>query len=186
MPGDEWQKFANLRLLYGYMFTHPGAKLLFMGDEIGQGNEWNFETSIEWHLLQFHYHKGIKSTITALNKLYKSYPALYEKQFSSEGFEWINHQDSENSVISYIRKGNNAKDSLVVVLNLTPIIRENYKIGIPMKGKLTEIFNSDATAFGGSGIRNESPIKIVETPWNWKEYSAEITLPPLGIVVFKF
>ena len=185
MPGDEWQKFANLRLLYGYMFTHPGAKLLFMGDEIGQGNEWAFQGSIEWHLLDYDLHRGIKNEITALNALYRNYPALYEKQFSSEGFEWINHQDSENSVLSYIRKGHPETELLVVVLNLTPIVRENYRIGIPKKGKLTEIFNSDDTTFGGSGIHNSKSIKIEKTAWNWKEFSAEIILPPLGAVVFK-
>jgi 1,4-alpha-glucan branching enzyme len=185
MPGDEWQKFANLRLLYGYMFTHPGTKLLFMGDEIGQGNEWAFQGSIEWHLLDYDLHKGIKNEISALNALYKNYPALYEKQFSAEGFEWINHQDSENSVLSYIRKGNQETDLLVVVLNLTPIVREHYRIGIPKKGKLTEIFNSDDRTFGGSGVSNTKSIKIEKTAWNWKDYSAEITLPPLGAVVFK-
>ncbi len=185
MPGDEWQKFANLRLLYGYMFTHPGTKLLFMGDEIGQGNEWAFQGSIEWHLLDYDLHRGIKNEISALNTLYKNYPALYEKQFSAEGFEWINHQDSENSVLSYIRKGHQETDLLVVVLNLTPIVREQYRIGIPKKGKLTEIFNSDDSTFGGSGVSNTKSIKIEKTAWNWKEYSAEITLPPLGAVVFK-
>lgn len=185
MPGDEWQKFANLRLLYGYMFTHPGTKLLFMGDEIGQGNEWAFQGSIEWHLLDYDLHRGIKNEISALNTLYKNYPALYEKQFSAEGFEWINHQDSENSVLSYIRKGNQETDLLVVVLNLTPIVREHYRIGIPKKGKLTEIFNSDDRTFGGSGVSNTKSIKIEKTAWNWKDYSAEITLPPLGAVVFK-
>jgi len=185
MPGDEWQKFANLRLLYGYMFTHPGTKLLFMGDEIGQGNEWAFQGSIEWHLLDYDLHRGIKNEISALNALYRNYPALYEKQFSAEGFEWINHQDSENSVLSYIRKGNQKTELLVVVLNLTPIVREHYRIGIPKKGKLTEIFNSDDIAFGGSGVGNSKSIKIEKTAWNWKEYSAEVTLPPLGAVVFK-
>ena len=185
MPGDEWQKFANLRLLYGYMFTHPGTKLLFMGDEIGQGNEWAFQGSIEWHLLDYDLHRGIKNEISALNTLYKNYPALYEKQFSAEGFEWINHQDSENSVLSYIRKGHQETDLLVVVLNLTPMVREQYRIGIPKKGKLTEIFNSDDSTFGGSGVSNTKSIKIEKTAWNWKEYSAEITLPPLGAVVFK-
>jgi 1,4-alpha-glucan branching enzyme len=110
---------------------------------------------------------------------------LYEKQFSAEGFEWINHQDSENSVLSYIRKGHQETDLLVVVLNLTPIVREQYRIGIPKKGKLTEIFNSDDSTFGGSGVSNTKSIKIEKTAWNWKEYSAEITLPPLGAVVFK-
>jgi 1,4-alpha-glucan branching enzyme len=185
MTGDEWQRFANLRLLYGYMFTHPGAKLLFMGSEFGQSGEWNFEQSLEWHLLQYDYHKGIKKCITDLNKLYKTYPAMYEKQFSAEGFEWINYGDNENAVLSYIRKGNNTKDDLVIVCNMTPNVHNNYRIGLPEKGKLTQIFNSDDNQYGGSGVSNPKPIKIENTPWNGKDYSAEVTLPPLSICIFK-
>ncbi|HRG19066.1 MAG TPA: 1,4-alpha-glucan branching protein GlgB [Flavobacterium lutivivi] len=185
MTGDEWQRFANLRLLYGYMFTHPGSKLLFMGSEFGQSGEWNFEQSLEWHLLQYDYHKGIKQCITDLNKLYKTYPAMYEKQFSAEGFEWINYGDNENAVLSYIRKGNNIKDDLVIVCNMTPNVHNNYRIGLPEKGKLTQIFNSDDNQYGGSGVSNPKSIKIENTPWNGKDYSAEVTLPPLSICIFK-
>jgi 1,4-alpha-glucan branching enzyme len=185
MPGDEWQKFANLRLLYGYMFTHPGTKLLFMGAEFGQSSEWNFEGSLDWHLLQFGFHDGVKKVITDLNALYKLYPALYEKQFSAEGFEWINYSDHQNAVMSYIRKGNNAKEILVVVCNFTPVVRDNYRIGLPSKGKLTEIFNSDKAEYGGSGVCNTKAIKIDNEPWNEREFSAALTLPPLGITVFK-
>lgn len=185
MTGDEWQRFANLRLLYGYMFTHPGSKLLFMGSEFGQSGEWNFEQSLEWHLLQYDYHKGIKQCITDLNKLYKTYPAMYEKQFSAEGFEWINYGDNENAVLSYIRKGNNTKDDLVIVCNMTPNVHNNYRIGLPEKGKLTQIFNSDDNQYGGSGVSNPKSIKIENTPWNGKDYSAEVTLPPLSICIFK-
>lgn len=185
MPGDEWQRFANLRLLYGYMFTHPGAKLLFMGGEFGQTSEWNFESSLDWHLLQYGFHDGTKKCITDLNALYKSNPALYEKQFSAEGFEWINYSDNENSVLTYIRKGNNEKENLVVVCNMTPVVHENYRIGIPKKGKLTEIFNSDKVEYNGSGVSNAKAIKIEATPWNGKDFSAEVVLPPLGICVFK-
>ena len=185
MTGDEWQRFANLRLLYGYMFTHPGSKLLFMGSEFGQSGEWNFEQSLEWHLLQYDYHKGIKQCITDLNKLYKTYPAMYEKQFSAEGFEWINYGDNENAVLSYIRKGNNTKDDLVIVCNMTPNVHNNYRIGLPEKGKLTQIFNSDDNQYGGSGVSNPKSIKIENTPWNGKDYSAEVTLPPLSVCIFK-
>jgi 1,4-alpha-glucan branching enzyme len=185
MSGDEWQKFANLRLLYGYMFTHPGAKLLFMGCEFGQSAEWNFETSLDWHLLQYDYHKGIKNLITNLNALYKSLPALHQKQFSVDGFEWINYSDSENSVLSYIRKGNNEKDDVVVICNFTPVVRENFRVGISKKGKLTEVFNSDDIEYGGSGVSNKL-IKIENIEWNYRGYSAVMTLPPLGILVFKF
>jgi len=160
MPGDEWQKFANLRLLYGYMFTHPGTKLLFMGNEFGQSSEWNFEGSLDWHLWEYPYHEGVKQLVTDLNKLYKTQPALYEKQFSPEGYEWINYSDHQNAVMSFIRKGNNQKDDVVVVCNFTQVVRSNYRIGLPRKGKLTEIFNSDAKIYGGSGVTNKGKLKI--------------------------
>ncbi len=185
MPGDELQRFANLRLLYGYMFTHPGAKLLFMGSEFGQTLEWNFENSLDWHLLQYKYHDGIKKCITDLNALYKTHPALYEKQFSAEGFEWINYSDNKNSVLTYIRKGNVEKDNLIVVCNMTPVVHDNYKIGLPTKGKLIEIFNSDRVEYNGSGVSNSKAIKIEATQWNGRDFSSEIMLPPLGICVFK-
>jgi 1,4-alpha-glucan branching enzyme len=185
MPGDEWQRFANLRLLYGYMFTHPGGKLLFQGAEFGQSSEWNFEGSLDWHLLQYGYHAGIKKCITDLNALYKNNPAMYEKQFHVDGFEWINYTDSENAVLSYIRKGLNPKDDLIIVANLTPVVRENYRIGLPNQGKLTQIFNSDSTEYNGSGVVMTKPIKIDKTAWNYREYSAELVLPPLGVTVYK-
>jgi 1,4-alpha-glucan branching enzyme len=183
MPGDEWQKFANLRLLYSYMFMHPGAKLLFQGAEFGQSEEWNFEQSLDWHLLEYDFHDGIKKAITDLNALYKSNPALYEKQFSAEGFEWINYQDHENAVLSFIRKGNNPKENLIVVCNMTPVVRGNYRIGIPQKGKLTEIFNSDSIEYQGSGVGN-GVVKVDAIPWNGRDFSAELTLPPLSVMVF--
>ncbi|RKR05228.1 1,4-alpha-glucan branching enzyme [Flavobacterium sp. 90] len=186
MPGDEWQKFANLRLLYGYMFTHPGTKLLFMGSEFGQSDEWNFEKSLDWHLLQYDFHAGIKNVITDLNHLYKSRPALYEKQFTGEGFEWINYSDHQNAVLSYIRKGNNSDENLVVVCNFTQVVRENYRIGISQKGKLEEIFNSDATVYGGSGIGNSKTIKIDATPYDGRDFSVELILPPLSVTVYSF
>ncbi|MDD5150116.1 MAG: 1,4-alpha-glucan branching protein GlgB [Flavobacterium sp.] len=186
MPGDEWQRFANLRLLYGYMFTHPGTKLLFMGSEFGQSAEWNFERSLDWHLLQYPFHEGIKKTITDLNALYKSHPALHEKQFSPEGFEWINYSDHQNAVMSYIRKGNNPKDDLIVVCNFTPVVRPNYRIGLPKKGKLTEVFNSDATIYGGSGVANLEKLVIEASPYDGRGYSIELLLPPLSVSVYKF
>lgn len=184
MPGDEWQKFGNLRLLYGFMFTHPGTKLLFMGNEFGQSAEWNFDQSLDWHLLQYDFHSGIKNLITDLNKLYKQEPALFEKQFSHDGFEWINYGDHENSVISYIRKGNNPDENAVVVCNLTPVIRENYRIGIPSNKNLEEIFNSDKKEYGGSNVYNLE-LKTQDIPWNGRDFSCSMTLPPLGVLVFK-
>ena len=185
MPGDEWQKFANLRLLYGYMFTHPGAKLLFMGSEFGQSSEWNFESSLDWHLLKYPYHEGIKNTITDLNKLYKKQPALYQKQFSSEGFEWINYSDHQNAVIAFIRKGNDSKDDSIVVCNFTQIVRDKYRVGIPRKGKLKEIFNSDSENYGGSGVSNSQKIEIEASPYDGKDFSTELILPPLSVIAFK-
>ncbi|MHC0441967.1 1,4-alpha-glucan branching protein GlgB [Flavobacterium sp. 3-210] len=186
MPGDEWQKFANLRLLFGYMFTHPGTKLLFMGSEFGQSDEWNFEKSLDWHLLQYDYHSGIKKVITDLNQFYKSQPALYEKQFTGEGFEWINYSDHQNAVVSYIRKGNNPDENLIVVCNFTQVIRENYRIGIYQKGKLKEVFNTDAKIYGGSGVGNSESLKIDNLPYDGRDYSVELILPPLSVTVYSF
>ena len=186
MPGDEWQKFANLRLLYGYMFTHPGTKLLFMGSEFGQTAEWSFENSLDWHLLQYDYHSGIKKIITDLNVLYKSQPALYEKQFSGEGFEWINYSDHQNAVISYIRKGNNPKENLIIVCNLTQVVRENYRIGIPHKGKLKEIFNTDSPLYSGSGVGNPGTLQIELSSYDGRDFSIELILPPLSVTVYSF
>ena len=184
MPGDDWQRFANLRLLYSYMFTHPGAKLLFMGAEIGQYEEWNFDTSIDWHLLEYEPHQGIKKVLTDLNKLYKTRPALHEKQFTAEGFEWIAYDDSQNSVLSYIRKGKDPRNSLVVVCNFTPTVLKNYNIGLPASGKLKEIFNSDDKKYGGSGLKNKA-LKTEEKSFHGREHSAQINIPPLGTVVFE-
>lgn len=182
MPGDEWQRFANLRLMFSYMFTHPGAKLIFMGGEFGQSSEWNFQQSLDWHFTQYDYHKGIQELIKDLNTVYKTYPALYEKQFSQEGFQWIDYGDHENSVLTYIRKGHDAKNDLIVACNFTPVIRENYRIGIPKAGRLKEIFNSDDEKYGGSGQKNTA-IKTSRTPWHGQKKSVELTIPPLGVII---
>jgi 1,4-alpha-glucan branching enzyme len=186
MPGDEWQRFANLRLLYGYMFTHPGTNLLFMGGEFGQYEEWNFEESLDWNILEFDPHKNIQKYYAALNQFYRTTPALFEKGFSEEGFEWINYGDSKNSVISYLRKGNDAVNDVLVVCNFTPNTLNNYKVGLSRTGKIKEIFNSDAKKFGGSGQINSRQILIKKQPWNNREYAAQMTLPPLGISIFRF
>ncbi|WP_343617554.1 1,4-alpha-glucan branching protein GlgB [Flavobacterium sp.] len=186
MPGDEWQRFANLRLLYGYMFTHPGTKLLFMGAEFGQTNEWNFHNSLDWHLLEYDYHSGIKRLITDLNALYKSYPALYEKQFTGDGFEWINYSDHQNAILSYIRKGNNPNEKVIIVCNFTEVVRENYRIGIPENVKIQAIFNSDKTIYGGSGIEIANQLKIDSISYDGRDFSAELTLPPLSITIYSY
>ena len=186
MPGDEWQKFANLRLLYSYMFTHPGTNLLFQGAEFGQSEEWNFQQSLDWHLLQYAPHNGVQALIKDLNILYKNEPALYEKQFSGEGFEWIDYNDSENSVLVYIRKGNDESNDLVIACNMTPVPRENYKMGVPRKGKLKEIFNSNLKKYFGSGEYKNKVQSTKPESWQFRDNSIDVNIPPLGAVVLKY
>jgi 1,4-alpha-glucan branching enzyme len=186
MPGDEWQRFANLRLLYSYMFTHPGTNLLFMGAEFGQSEEWNFQQSLDWHLLKYEPHKGIQSLIKDLNTLYKTEPALFEKQFSAEGFEWIDYNDSENSVLVYIRKGNDQNDDLIIALNMTPVPREGYQMGVPRAGKLKEVFNSDLKKYFGSGQYRNKMQATKNEAWQFRDQSVAVDIPPLGAVVFKY
>jgi len=185
MPGNEWEKFANLRLLYGFMFTHPGTKLIFMGDEFGQSEEWDFSNSLDWHLLEYKPHLGMQLFFKDLNALYKNNPALYEKAFGIEGFEWINFGDHENSVIAFIRKGHDEKNDIIIVCNFTSVVRNNYKIGIQRKGTLKQILNSDFKKYFGSGISNAKEIKIQKTARDGKPFSAELTLPPLAIIAFQ-
>lgn len=185
MPGDEWQKFANLRLLYSYMFTHPGTKLLFMGCEFGQSSEWNFKYSLDWHLMEFAPHQGMKALVKALNHLYRNEPALYEKSFESGGFEWIDGGNAADSVLAYRRMGNDPKDDLLIVLNMTPVPRHNYRTGVPHKGKWTQIFNSDEQLYWGSGSGNPKPLKSEPVYWHGKDDSVSLTIPPLGAIVLK-
>ncbi len=185
MPGDEWQRFANLRLLFAYMFTHPGTNLLFMGGEFGQTSEWNYAKGLEWWLLDHGYHKGVQSLVKKLNQLYRSEGALFDKQFSPEGFEWVDTSDRENAVVSYLRKGNDYKDQLLVVLNLTPIPRIDYRIGVPLQGVWEEVVNTDAQAFGGSNKVNAGALFADQIAWQGKAYSLSLTLPPLGAVILK-
>ena len=185
MPGDEWQKHANLRVLYAYMFTQPGTKLLFMGNEFAQNGEWNFTKSLDWDLLQFPAHAGIQKTVKALNSLYKTQPALYQNNFSYDGFEWINADDVQNSVYIYARKSFKEKDTLIVVLNMTPVYREDYRLGIPLKSNWAELFNSDAAEFFGSGKANTHVLEPENIPFNGREYSIRIKVPPLAAVIFK-
>jgi 1,4-alpha-glucan branching enzyme len=184
MPGDEWQRFANLRLLFGYMFTHPGTNLIFMGGEFGQTSEWNFQQSLDWHLTEYDFHSGIQNVIKDLNTVYKNYPALHEKQFSPEGFEWIDYGDGENSVLTYMRKGHDAKNDLIIVCNLTPVPREGYEIGVSKGTQLKQIFNSDDKKYGGSGI-SQKTIKPTKKTMHGRDYSIKCTLPPLSVQIFK-
>lgn len=185
MPGDDWNKFANLRSLYAYMFAHPGTKLLFMGAEFAQTTEWGHDSSLDWHVTGEEPHKKIQHTLSALNRLYKEEPALYERSFEPEGFEWIDFNDAESSVMSFLRKGNDSKDDILVVCNFTPVPRENYRIGVSAKGNWAEIFNSDDDQFGGSNIKNENAIKTEHVPTHQKKQSLSLTLPPMGVVYFK-
>ena len=185
MPGDEWQRFANLRLLYGYMFTHPGTQLLFMGGEFGQTSEWSLEKGLDWDLLQYDYHKGVQTWVKTLNEYYKSSPALYEQQFSPEGFAWINHGDYANSALSYLRKGEKEGEVVVVVCNFTPVVREGYKIGVPFNGKWKEVLNSDAKEYGGTGDHKNAKVKTVKEDWDGQPYSMELLLPPLSVVILE-
>jgi 1,4-alpha-glucan branching enzyme len=185
MPGDEWQRAANLRLLYAYMFTHPGTKLIFMGSEFGQTSEWNFQKSLDWHLLDNPTHSGIQNCVKSLNELYKSEPSLYEHSFSPEGFEWIDTQDRENSVVIYARKGLKVADSVVVILNLTPIPRPNYRVGVLSAGNWIEVFNSDSEEYGGSGMLNSQAVATDNQQWHGRPQSVQLDLPPLGAVILK-
>ncbi len=185
MPGDEWQRFANLRLLYTYMYTHPGGKLLFMGSEFGQGTEWNFQEQLDWYVLNYEVHKTMIEAFKDINRLYKTTPTLYEKQFSSEGFEWIAHDDSENAVLSYVRKGHDDRKMLVCVFNMTPNPKLSYRIGLPFQGRFREIFNSDSKKYGGTGDYHNSYTIIENDGWNGKKHSAFIDIAPLAGIVFE-
>jgi 1,4-alpha-glucan branching enzyme len=185
MPGDDNQKFANLRLLFGYMYTHPGKKLLFMGGEFGQWQEWNHEHALDWPLLDYESHQGIKRWVHDLNHFYRSEPALYEQDFQPEGFEWIHCEDAERSIISFVRKGKSAEDVLLVICNFTPISRANYRVGIPYGGFWKEVLNSDAKEYKGSGFGNLGGLEASPVPFHGRYHSLSLNVPPLGVLVFK-
>jgi len=185
MPGDAWQKMANLRLLLGFMYGHPGKKLLFMGGELGQWNEWNYRQSLDWDLLDFEPHRGVQLLLKDLNQLYRGNPALYQTDFNPEGFEWIECQDVENSVFSFARRSAGGKELLVFVLNFTPIPRRNYRMGVPEGGFYRELINSDAALYGGSNIGNDGGMEAQAVPWHQYQHSVEIQLPPLGMLVLR-
>jgi 1,4-alpha-glucan branching enzyme len=189
MPGDTWQKFANLRLLFTYMFGHPGKKLLFMGAEFGQWAEWNYANSLDWHLLEQpdgegRLHRGLQSFLRRLNELYRESAALHDVDFDWSGFEWIDFSDSDNSVISFRRR---ARDGsyLIVVCNFTPVVRYNYRLGFPESGTYREALSSDASEFGGSNVRNDEPVRAEDVPWHGQPFSAAVVLPPLAAFVLE-
>lgn len=185
MPGDEWQKFANLRAYYGFMWTHPGKKLLFMGCEFAQDWEWNHDESLRWHLLDYPMYKGVQDYVKDLNKVYQSTPALYERDFDHTGFEWIEHSNADDSIISYIRKGSDPRDYVIVICNFTPVTRHNYLIGVNEKCAYKEIFNSDKVEYWGSGVTNPDLMYADDYGWNYKNHSINVTVPPLSTVILK-
>lgn len=185
MPGDDWQRFANLRLLFGVMYAQPGKKLLFMGGEFGQWNEWYHETSLDWNLLEYPSHSGVQRWVTDLNQLYKNEPALHELDFDQAGFEWIDCNDSQQSTLSLLRKGRSTEDTIVIACNFTPVPHHNYRVGVPEGGLWREILNSDAQEYDGSGQGNFGAVGAETTSFHGRPYSVNITLPPLAIVYFK-
>lgn len=183
MPGDAWQKFASLRLLYTFMFTYPGKKLLFQGCEFGQGQEWNFDAEADWYLLERPQHQGIKQIVRDLNQLYQAHPALHEVDFDSAGFEWIDCHDSSQSVLSYLRKSKDGKQIVCCAFNFTPVPRENYRIGVPLPGYYREAMNSDAELYGGSNVGNRGGVHAEPVSWMGRPNSIPLALPPLAGVV---
>jgi 1,4-alpha-glucan branching enzyme len=186
MPGDMWQQFANLRLLFAYQYAHPGKKLLFMGQEFGQRREWSEAGSLDWHLLEYESHRGVQRLVQDLNKLFASEPSLHQVDFDWQGFEWLDANDSDNSVFSFIRRGKNPDDMLIMVLNATPVVRYGYRIGVPRPGHYEEVFNSDALIYGGSNVGNLGGMNAGEHAWMGRRYSLSLTLPPLAAVFLKW
>ncbi len=185
MPSDLWQKFANLRVAYGFMYAHPGKKLLFMGGEIAQFNEWSESRSLDWHLLDYDSHRQLQKYVKDLNELYLNEIALYKYDFDSRGFEWISCEDGERSIVSFIRKADNIYDNLVIVCNFTPVPLMDYVLGVPNPGVYEEIFNSDDLSYGGGGIINGGNITSTDKKWNYRDNSIDLKVPPLGITILK-
>jgi 1,4-alpha-glucan branching enzyme len=186
MPGDDWQKFANLRLLYGMMYAQPGKKLLFMGDEIAQWHEWNHDGSIDWDLLLQPAHSGIRRWLEDLNRLYRESSALHELDFEPSGFVWLDPNDSDNSVLSFMRRAKDSNDVIVAVFNATPVPRYDYRLGVPNLGVWHEILNSDAEIYGGSGVGNYGEVETTPVPWHEQPRSLKLTLPPLGALFLRY
>jgi 1,4-alpha-glucan branching enzyme len=183
MPGDDWQRHANLRLLFAYMYSYPGKKLLFMGSEFGVTSEWSHDVGLPWQLLKTPAKQGMQWAVRDLNRLYRAEPALYRGDFSASGFEWIDCHDALQSVVSYLRRDRD--DSVVVVLNFTPVVRHAYRIGVPVPGRYHEIFNSDSRHYGGSDVGNLGGVDTEAQPWMGRPVSLSLTLPPLGALMLK-
>ena len=182
MPGDRWQKAANLRALFGWMWAHPGKQLLFMGGELAQSAEWNHNSSLDWHLLEFPEHRGVQDLVRALNREYKALPALWERDYTADGFRWIDASDVDSNVLSFLRIGADGEQVLACVANLAPVTREGYRVGLPKAGRWREILNTDASAFGGSGAGNAGVVEAEGGPWHGLSHSATLVLPPLAVL----
>jgi len=185
MPGDDWQKFANLRALYGYMWTHPGKKLLFMGGEFGQWQEWNHDRSLDWHLLEYAPHQGLRHWIGDLNRVYRENPALYQRDFSNDGFEWVDVHDWKSSIVSYLRYAADRRDNALVVCNFTPVPRAHYRVGVPQGGYWRELLNSDAPFYGGSGQGNFGGVEAQPVAAHGRPHSLVLHLPPLSVLILR-
>jgi 1,4-alpha-glucan branching enzyme len=184
-PGDPWQRAATLRLLYGFMYAHPGKKLMFMGSEFGQWAEWNHEGSLDWHLLEIDLHAGRQRFVASPNGIYTSEPALFQNDFEPSGFEWIDCSDHDSSVVSFIRRGHSPDDAIVAIFNWTPIVREHYRLGVPDAGFYRELLNTDAGYFGGSNVGNAGGRPSEPIPAHGRAQSVVLTLPPLGGLILK-
>jgi 1,4-alpha-glucan branching enzyme len=185
MPGDEWQRFANLRLLLGWQYMQPGKKLLFMGCEIGQSGEWNHDASLDWHLLEYAPHQGVQRWARDLNRLYRAEPALHQRDCHPAGFEWVDCNDSQQSIVMFLRRGTSPGEAMLVACNFTPVPRHGYSAGVPWGGRWEEVLSSDAKEYGGSGQGNYGGVVAEPRPGHGRPYTLRITLPPLGMVVFK-
>jgi len=185
MPGDLWQQFANMRLFYGYLTAHPGKKLMFMGGEFGQRSEWNAEWSLEWNLLDYDTHRGLQSLAADLNAVYQNQPSLHEVDFDWHGFEWIDCNDADSSILSFIRRAKDPADFVLVAANFTPVQRDAYRVGVPEPGFYREIMNTDAEKYGGTNVGNLGGVHAEAVPWNNKPYSIYLRLPALGAIYFK-
>ncbi len=185
MPGDEWQRFANARAFLAYMYAHPGKKLLFMGSEVGQYEEWNYNSSVSWELLQHDYHRKLQDMVREINHFYRQQPALYEVDVHYTGFEWVDFHDVENSIIGFLRKAQNPNDFILFCCNFTPVVRQGYAFGVPADGIYDEIFNTDTESFDGSNVRNPHRIPAQSVQRHGRTHSISITLPPLAVVAFR-
>ena len=185
MPGDRWQKFANLRFFLAWMFAHPGKKLLFQGTEFGQSEEWDHDTSLDWHLTQYPEHEGVRRLVVDLNRLYREEPALHEADHRPEGFCWLDHGDAENSSFAFLRRNISGDSTLLVAINATPVPREGFRMGVPQGGFYEEVLNTDSGHYAGTNVGNAGGIEAHEVPWHNQSHSIEVTLPPLATLIFR-